>query len=97
QSTVGKGRLHAHRRRAPAAESLSNCRFEEGDASNLDALATLVAQILKTSSAYSPPPPEGFVSPMTWGVESHVEERFGKAGRAAREDLVRPRHASLRI
>src|SRR6476660_5180320 len=41
---------------------------------------TLVAQILKTSSAYSPPPPEGFVSPMTWGVESHVEERFGKAG-----------------
>jgi hypothetical protein len=41
---------------------------------------TLVAQILKISSAYSPPPPEGFVSPMTWGVESHVEERFGKAG-----------------
>jgi hypothetical protein len=41
---------------------------------------TLVAQILKTSSAYSPPPPEGFVSPMTWGVESHVVERFGSAG-----------------
>jgi SAM-dependent methyltransferase len=41
---------------------------------------TLVAQILKVSSAYSPPPPEGFVSPMTWGVESHVIERFGKAG-----------------
>src|SRR6185295_11365134 len=41
---------------------------------------TLVAQILKISSAYSPPPPEGFVSPMTWGGESHVEERFGKAG-----------------
>jgi SAM-dependent methyltransferase len=40
---------------------------------------TLVAQILKTSSAYSPPPPEGFVSPMTWGVESHVIERFGAA------------------
>jgi hypothetical protein len=37
---------------------------------------TLVAQILKISSAYSPPPPEGFVSPMTWGVESHVLERF---------------------
>lgn len=41
---------------------------------------TLVAQILKISSAYSPPPPEGFVSPMTWGVESHVVERFEGAG-----------------
>lgn len=41
---------------------------------------TLVAQILKTCSAYTPPPPEGFVSPMLWGVESHVIERFGKAG-----------------
>lgn len=41
---------------------------------------TLVAQILRISSAYSPPPPEGFVSPMTWGVESHVIERFVAAG-----------------
>jgi len=41
---------------------------------------TLVAQILKISSVYAPPPPEGFVSPMTWGVESHVLERFGAAG-----------------
>ncbi len=41
---------------------------------------TLVAQILKTSSAYSPPPPEGFVSPMTWGIEDNVVERFGAAG-----------------
>src|SRR3954454_11708775 len=41
---------------------------------------TLVAQILKISSAYSPPPPEGFVSPMTWGVEEHVSERFAAAG-----------------
>lgn len=41
---------------------------------------TLVAQILKISSAYSPPPPEGFVSPMTWGVEGNVIERFGSAG-----------------
>jgi ubiquinone/menaquinone biosynthesis C-methylase UbiE len=41
---------------------------------------TLVAQILKISSAYSPPPPDGFVSPMTWGVESHVVERFVGAG-----------------
>ena len=41
---------------------------------------TLVAQILRISSAYSPPPPEGFVSPMTWGVESDVTERFTAAG-----------------
>jgi ubiquinone/menaquinone biosynthesis C-methylase UbiE len=41
---------------------------------------TLVARILKISSAYSPPPPEGFVSPMTWGVESNVIERFSHAG-----------------
>ncbi|MFL5860874.1 MAG: class I SAM-dependent methyltransferase [Solirubrobacteraceae bacterium] len=41
---------------------------------------TLVAQILKISSAYSPPPPEGFVSPMTWGVEAEVTERFTAAG-----------------
>jgi len=41
---------------------------------------TLVAQILKVSSAYTPPPPEGFISPMLWGVESHVIERFGNAG-----------------
>ncbi|MFL5923777.1 MAG: class I SAM-dependent methyltransferase, partial [Gaiellaceae bacterium] len=41
---------------------------------------TLVAQILKISSSYAPPPPEGFVSPMTWGVEDHVIERFAGAG-----------------
>jgi SAM-dependent methyltransferase len=41
---------------------------------------TLVAQILKISSAYSPPPPEGFVSPMTWGIEDDVVERFVAAG-----------------
>ena len=41
---------------------------------------TLVAQILKISSSYSPPPPEGFVSPMTWGVEDNVVERFTAAG-----------------
>ena len=41
---------------------------------------TLVAQLLKISSAYTPPPPEGFVSPMTWGIESNVIERFGGAG-----------------
>ncbi len=41
---------------------------------------TLVAQILKISASYSPPPPEGFVSPMTWGSTTHVIERFGAAG-----------------
>jgi len=41
---------------------------------------TMVAQLLKVSSAYSPPPPEGFISPMTWGVESSVVERFTAAG-----------------
>lgn len=41
---------------------------------------TLVAQILRISSAYSPPPPEGFVSPMTWGVEAQAIERFAAAG-----------------
>ena len=107
-------------------EGLTNCRFQEGDASNLHELPdhtfdlvvsifgvmfapkpfdvaremvrvtkprgrivmgnwipndpTLVAQILKISSAYSPPPPDGFISPMTWGVEGNVIERFGAAG-----------------
>jgi ubiquinone/menaquinone biosynthesis C-methylase UbiE len=107
-------------------EGLTNCRFQEGDASNLEALKdhsfdlvvsifgamfapkpldvakemvrvtraggrivmgnwipndpTLVAQILKISSSYSPPSPEGFVSPMTWGVENNVIERFAGAG-----------------
>ncbi len=105
---------------------MTNCRFQQGDATNLTELAdrafdlvvsifgamfapkpfdvakemvrvtkpggrivmgnwipgdpTLVAQILKISSAYSPPPPEGFVSPMTWGIESNVIERFAAAG-----------------
>src|SRR4051794_3183573 len=105
---------------------LDNCRFQEGDASDLNELEddsfdlvvsifgamfaprpfdvakevvrvtrpggrivlgnwipndpTLVAQILRISSAYSPPPPEGFVSPMTWGVEDNVIERFAAAG-----------------
>jgi ubiquinone/menaquinone biosynthesis C-methylase UbiE len=107
-------------------QGLANCKFQEGDASNLHQLKdqtfdlvvsifgamfapkpfdvakelvrvtrpggrivmgnwipndpTLVAQILKISAAYSPPPPEGFISPMTWGVENNVIERFGAAG-----------------
>ena len=51
---------------------------------------TLVAQILRISSSYSPPPPEGFVSPMTWGIEDNVVERFGAAG------IARDRIAFLR-
>src|ERR1700722_15133717 len=47
---------------------------------------TLVAQILKISSAYTPAPPEGFVSPMLWGMESHVRDRFGAAG-VTNEDI----------
>ncbi len=115
-----------------AQERLSNCRFQEGDASDLQGLEnqtfdrvisifgamfapkpfdvakemvrvtrpggrivmgdwipndpTLVAQILKISSSYSPPPPEGFISPMTWGVEGNVVERFGAAG-IPKEDI----------
>ena len=41
---------------------------------------TLVAQILKISASYSPPPPDGFISPVKWGVEDDVIERFTAAG-----------------
>ena len=122
---IASNLVAAGNRRAQEA-GLTNIRFEEGDACDLNALAdkrfdlvvtvfgamfapkpfdvakemvrvtkpggrivmgnwipndpTLVAQILKISAGYSPPPPEGFVSPMTWGVESHVLERFAAAG-----------------
>ncbi len=122
---IASNLVEAGNRRAQA-EGLTNCRFQEGDATNLSVLAdrsfdlvvsifgamfapkpfdaakemvrvtrpggrivmgnwipgdpTLVAQILKISSSYSPPPPEGFVSPMTWGIEANVSERFAAAG-----------------
>src|SRR2546426_6187447 len=122
---VARNLVEAGNKRA-AEQGLTNLKFQEGDASNLEQVPdksfdlvvsifgamfapkpfdvakemvrvtrpggrivmgnwipndpTLVAQILKISAAYSPPPPEGFVSPMTWGVESHVLERFGAAG-----------------
>ena len=122
---IASNLVKAGNRRAQA-EGLTNCRFQEGDATDLSGLAdqgvdlvvsifgamfapkpldvaremvrvtrpggrivmgnwipndpTLVAQILKISSSYSPPPPEGFVSPMTWGIEANVTERFGAAG-----------------
>jgi hypothetical protein len=41
---------------------------------------TFVSQLLRISSSFMPPPPEGFVSPMTWGVDTHIIERFGQAG-----------------
>jgi len=125
---IAQNLVDAGNRRAQEL-GLANCRFQEGDASNLEGLKdqsfdmvvsifgamfaprpfdvaqemvrvtkpggrivmgnwipgdpTLVAQILRISSAYSPPPPEGFISPMTWGVESNVTERFAGAGIAA--------------
>ncbi|HWB82552.1 MAG TPA: methyltransferase domain-containing protein [Bryobacteraceae bacterium] len=41
---------------------------------------TFVSELLRISSAFLPQPPEGFISPMAWGVESHIIERFGQAG-----------------
>jgi ubiquinone/menaquinone biosynthesis C-methylase UbiE len=41
---------------------------------------SFVSQLLKISAAFTPPPPEGFISPMTWGVDTHILERFGRAG-----------------
>ena len=122
---IAKNLVEAGNKRAKE-QGLTNCKFQEGDASNLEELKdhtfdlvvsifgamfapkpfdvaremvrvsrpggrvvmgnwipndpTLVAQILKISAAYSPPPPEGFVSPMTWGIESNVIERFAAAG-----------------
>ena len=51
---------------------------------------TLVAQILKIASTYSPPPPEGFVSPMTWGVAGDVVERFAAAGVPDKNTVCEP-------
>ena len=58
---------------------------------------TLVAQILKISSAYSPPPPEGFVSPMTWGVEADVDRAIRRRRRPRGADLVRARHLRVQV
>jgi SAM-dependent methyltransferase len=41
---------------------------------------SFVSLLLQIGSSFTPPPPEGFVSPMTWGVDSHIIERFGAAG-----------------
>jgi ubiquinone/menaquinone biosynthesis C-methylase UbiE len=51
---------------------------------------SFVSQLLKISSAFTPPPPEGFISPMLWGVDTHIVERFGKAGvRAEKISMVK--------
>jgi hypothetical protein len=47
---------------------------------------SFVSQVLKVSASFMPPPPDGFVSPMLWGVESHIIERFGQAG-VPKEDV----------
>lgn len=47
---------------------------------------TLVAQILKICAANTAPPPAGFVSPMLWGVEDEVTNRFVEAG-VAKENI----------
>jgi SAM-dependent methyltransferase len=47
---------------------------------------SFVSQLLKISASFMPPPPEGFVSPMTWGVDTHIIERFGQAG-VSRDDI----------
>src|SRR5260221_10714874 len=44
---------------------------------------TFVSQLLKISASFLPPPPEGFISPVAWGVEANVTERFGQAGISA--------------
>ena len=41
---------------------------------------SFVSQVLRISSAFTPPPPAGAVSPMSWGLEAQVVERFGQAG-----------------
>ncbi len=41
---------------------------------------SFVSRLLTISAAFTPPPPEGFVSPMTWGVPATVVERFVAAG-----------------
>jgi SAM-dependent methyltransferase len=45
-----------------------------------DDASSFVSQLLKVSSAYVPPPPSGFVSPMRWGMPDEVRERFAAAG-----------------
>jgi SAM-dependent methyltransferase len=56
---------------------------------------TLVAQILKISGAYTPPPPAGFISPMLWGDEEQVKARFAVFG--TRPDRIAFERATWRF
>jgi SAM-dependent methyltransferase len=58
---------------------------------------TFIAQVLKISASYTPPPPEGFVSPVTWGQEAHVVERFSAAGIATANISCRPETYTFRF
>jgi SAM-dependent methyltransferase len=69
---IARNLVEAGNKRAAEA-GLHRLKFQEGDACNLEG-------VLKISSAYTPPPPEGFVSPMTWGVDTHIIDRFTQAG-----------------
>ena len=58
---------------------------------------TFVSQLLKISSSFMPPPPEGFVSPMTWGVDTHIVERFGRSRSAQEENIHGQGYVPLHI
>jgi hypothetical protein len=50
---------------------------------------TFVSQLLKISSAFTPPPPEGFVGPMTWGVESHIIDALASGSAGGKDSMIR--------
>jgi SAM-dependent methyltransferase len=54
---------------------------------------TLIAQILKISAAYSPPPLEGFISPM--GRRGKCGRALCRRGRGAREYYLRQGHVQV--
>lgn len=51
---------------------------------------SFVSDVLKISAAFTPPPPDGFVSPMLWGIEEEVVKRFGIAGIPADQITTNP-------
>ncbi len=40
----------------------------------------MVGRMFRASAPYMPPPPEGFVPPVMWGVEDHVRALFADSG-----------------
>ena len=81
------------RRRLPGSHVVLKLRLVMGNWIPGD--PTLVAQVLKISAAYTPPPPNGFVSPVTWGLEANVRERFGAAGIQQKRHRLRARYLYL--